>query len=152
MRVVRAIALALAAMALPVGAPAQEARYAGEWSGKYLCAQGVTAVRVVVLPTGGSGARAVVHFFASPENAKVPEGCFTLTGLFEPASGRLSLRQERWIVRPKNYNMADLDGTIDARGEGFSGRIANLKGCTSFTLTRAQAARPLPARCEAALR
>src|SRR3569832_2071949 len=54
---------------------AQEARYVGEWTGKYVCGQGVTAIRLVVVPTGAGGAQAVAHFFATPENPRVPEGC-----------------------------------------------------------------------------
>src|SRR5258707_1209338 len=92
---------------------------------------GVAATLVIA-----SGACAVVHFFPTPENPRVPEGCFTMTGLFEKTSGALSLRKERWIVRPRNYAMVDLDGTVDADGKSFSGRLSGVPGCASFSLTR----------------
>ena len=133
-------------------ASAQEDRYSGEWSGKYVCGQGVTAMRLVVNGTGGGGVRAVAHFFPTPENPRVPEGCFTLTGLFEKNSGQLSLRRERWIVRPRNYAMTDFDGGVDADGKSFSGKLSGVPGCASFSLSHEAASRPMPAACEAATR
>ena len=129
-----------------------EDRYTGEWSGKYVCGQGVTALRVVITATGGGGVRAMAHFFPTPENPRVPEGCFTLTGLFEKNSGQLSLRRERWIVRPRNYAMTDFDGTVDADGKNLSGRLSGVQGCASFSLIHEAAQRPMPPACEAGTR
>ena len=140
------------ALATAGNAAAQDSRYAGEWTGKYICGQGVTGMRLVVTATGAGGARAVAHFFAVPENPDVPEGCFSLTGLFDKMSGQFSLRHEHWIMRPRNYGMADLDGKVDEKGEDFGGRLVGPRGCTTFSLTRAKASRPLPARCAAALK
>jgi hypothetical protein len=126
---------------------AQEARYAGEWTGKYLCGQGVTAMRLVVVPTGAGGARAVAHFFATPENPRVPEGCFALTGVFDQVSGEFSLRQAHWIARPRGYSMADMSGMVDAKGTVFGGRMSGVKGCTTFSLTREPVSHPLPPQC-----
>ncbi len=36
---------------------AQDDRYAGEWTGKYVRGQGVTGMRLVVTATGAGGAR-----------------------------------------------------------------------------------------------
>jgi hypothetical protein len=126
---------------------AQDDRYAGEWTGKYVCAQGVTAIRLVVKPTGAGGARAVAHFFATPENPRVPEGCFALTGLFDQVSGEFALRSNRWIVRPRNYSMPNMSGTVDAAGKAFGGRMSGVKGCSTFSLTREPVGRPLPSAC-----
>jgi hypothetical protein len=131
-------------------ASTQKDRYSGEWSDKYVCGQGVTAMRLVVTGTGGGGVRAMAHFFPTPENPRVPEGCFTLTGLFEKNSGQLSLRREHWIVRPRNYAMTDFDGIVDADGKSFSGKLSGVPGCASFSLTYETADRRLPPACEAA--
>jgi hypothetical protein len=150
---VRAALMAAVALAVSAGsAAAQEDRFAGEWSGKYVCGQGVTALHVILTPTGGGGVKALAHFFAAPENPRVPEGCFTMTGLFEKSTGQLSLRKDRWIMRPRNYAMTDFDGTIDADGRTFSGRLSGVQGCAAFSLTRDPVARPMPAACEAASR
>jgi hypothetical protein len=131
-------------------ADAQEHRYAGEWTGKYVCGQGVTAIRLVVLPTGAGGARAVAHFFATPENPRVPEGCFALTGLFDQVTGEFSLRPARWIVRPRSYSMPGLSGMVDGSGKAFGGRMSGVKGCSTFSLTRDPVSRPMPVQCAAA--
>ncbi len=130
-------------------AAAQESRYAGEWSGKYVCRQGVTAMQVVVEATGADGVRALVHFFPTAENPRVAEGCFTMTGLFERGSGQLSLRRERWIVQPRGYAIPEFDGTIDGGGLTFSGRLTGVAGCATFSLTRDPSPRALPAACAA---
>jgi len=127
-----------------------EQRYAGEWTGKYVCGQGVTAMRLVVVSTGAGGARAVAHFFPTPENPRVPEGCFALTGLFDQVTGEFGLRQANWIVRPRGYSMVDLIGTVDAKGTAFGGRITNLKGCSTFSLTRDPVSMSMPPQCTAA--
>jgi hypothetical protein len=131
-------------------AVAQDSRYGGEWTGKYLCGQGVTAIRLVVVPTGAGGARAVGHFFPTAENPRVPEGCWALTGLFDQVSGEFSLRKAHWIVRPRGYAMVDLNPRIDAKGEVFGGRLSGVKNCTTFSLTRAPVSLPMPPRCAAA--
>ncbi len=128
----------------------QETRYAGEWTGKYVCGQGVTTIRLVVVSTGAGGARAVAHFFPTPENPRVPEGCFALTGLFDQVSGEFGLRQANWIVRPRGYSMVDLIGTVDAKGTAFGGRISGLKGCSTFSLTREPVSMSMPPQCLAA--
>jgi hypothetical protein len=131
-------------------AVAQDSRYGGEWTGQYLCGQGVTAIRLVVVPTGAGGARAVGHFFPTAENPRVPEGCWALTGLFDQVSGEFSLRKAHWIVRPRGYAMVDLSGRIDAKGEVFGGRLSGVKNCTTFSLTREPVSLPMPPRCAAA--
>jgi hypothetical protein len=146
------ISVALAVAGSARSAAAQDDRYAGEWTGKYVCAQGVTGMRLVVTATGAGGARAVAHFFAVPENPDVPEGCFSLTGLFDKVSGQFSLRRAHWIMRPRGYGMADLLGTVDAKGESFGGRLVGPRGCSTFSLTREKVSRALPARCAAALK
>lgn len=128
------------------------ARVAGEWTGKYTCVQGVTAMRLVIAPAGGRNVKALMHFFAAPENPDVPEGCFLLTGDFDRDTRELDLNQDRWIVQPPNYRMIDLEGKIDPDDGRLVGRIVGPAGCTRFRLTRETASRPLPEACEKAMR
>jgi hypothetical protein len=141
--------LGMAVVLAAGGAIAQDDRYSGEWSGKYLCGQGVTAMQLIVTPTGAGGAKALLLFYATPENPGVPEGCFTLTGLFDQVSGQFSLRKGHWIKRPRNYAMTDMEGMVDAKGQAFGGRLVGLRGCSTFSLTRAKASRALPPDCAA---
>ncbi len=67
-------------------------------------------------------------------------------------SGQFSLRHQQLIMRPRNYGVADLEGKIDEKGEDFGGRLVGPRDCSTFSLTRTKASRPLPARCAAALK
>jgi hypothetical protein len=139
--------LFLAAGAL-LGAVAQPAlaqsRAGGEWTGKYVCRQGITGAHVIL---SGDGSRGVFHFYALPENPRVPEGCFGVTGVFDNATGALSIRPGPWYLKPRNYVPAGFNGTVDEQGENFTGRIVDLDGCASVTLSRAAPTRPLPSVC-----
>jgi hypothetical protein len=120
----------------------------GEWSGKYNCRQGVTGVHVVL---SEDGSRALFHFYGVPENPGVPEGCFTMSGSFDAASGKLNLNADKWIVRLRNHMTAGVSGELDASGQNFAGRIVGVSGCTNILMSRAPSPRPLPAACERAL-
>ena len=120
----------------------------GEWSGKYNCRQGVTGVHVVF---SEDGSRALFHFYGVPENPGVPEGCFTMSGSFDAASGKLNLTASKWIVRPRNYLTADVTGDLDASGQNFAGRIVDVSGCSNILMSRAPSPQPLPNACARAL-
>lgn len=120
----------------------------GEWSGKYNCRQGVTGVHVVL---SEDGSRALFHFYGVPENPGVPEGCFTMSGSFDAASGKLNLNADKWIVRPRNYMTADVSGELDASGQNFAGRIVGVSDCSNILMSRAPSPRPLPNACARAL-
>jgi hypothetical protein len=129
--------------------PATDQRtMSGEWSGKYVCRQGVTGARLVL---SEDGSRALFHFYGLPENPGVPEGCFSMSGFFDQASGELNLTAGKWIVRPRNYMTANVAGNLDANGQNFVGRILGPAGCSNIFLARAPAPRPLPSACERAL-
>ena len=117
----------------------------GEWIGKYVCGQGVTGARLVV---SEDGSRGVFHFYPLPENPRVPEGCFQVAGVFNPTTGALAiLPTGTWYLKPRNYLPAAFSGTVDGRGEGFSGKIVGLTGCASIFLSRAAPTVPLPSVC-----
>ena len=128
--------------------PGVSASIGGEWTGKYVCAQGVTGARLVL---SEDGSRALFHFFALPENPAVAEGCFSMSGTFDPSSRSLSLKAGKWIVRPHNYVTANVSGTIDATGQNFSGRVIGAAGCTNVFLSHTVGARSLPNGCARAL-
>ena len=117
----------------------------GEWSGKYICRQGVTGVHVVF---SGDGSRALFHFYGLPENPGVPEGCFSMSGFFDPASGALNMTAGQWIVRPPNFVTANVSGNVDASGQIFVGRLLNTPGCENIILARGPSPRPLPNACQ----
>lgn len=129
-----------------------EARAAGEWTGKYVCRQGVTGLRLL-LDLDGETATAVFHFFSLPENRRVPEGCYTMTGAFSRTSGNLTLTGVSWIKSPgPRYVMVGIQASVDAEGRSLSGNVVGAPSCSLVVLTRAPASRPLPQACAAGLR
>lgn len=143
------LCLGLVLAAGGVSASAAQSRTAGgEWTGKYVCRQGVTGARLIL---SEDGARGVFHFFALPENPKVPEGCFQVTGVFNNATGALAIIPGVWYLKPRNYQPAAFNGTVDAKSENFDGKIVGLEGCASVFLARTAPTRPLPSVCSRGL-
>ena len=134
--------LLAAGMALPAAAQSRSA--GGEWTGKYVCRQGVTGARLIL---SADGSRGVFHFFPLPENPRAAEGCYQVTGVFNETSGALAIIPGTWYLKPRNYLPASFNGTVDARGENFEGRIVGLEGCASVFLSRAAPTLPLPSVC-----
>jgi len=148
------IALSLA-LAAPAGAESGEAEdqrtVLGEWVGTYVCAQGLTGLTLTVAEATPAGARALFHFYADPRNPKVPTGCFTMDGDYDPGSGRLRLRGGEWLLRPGGYRVVSFDGEVDAEGGRFSGQVTGTSGCKQFDLGRRPSPAPAPAQCTIAM-
>lgn len=125
-------------------AQAQSRRAGGDWTGKYVCGQGVTGARLIM---SDDGSRGLFHFFPVPDNPRVPEGCYKVTGVFNNASGALAIIPGEWYLRPRNYQGAAFSGTVDERSENFAGKINGLQGCASVFLSRAAPTQPLPSVC-----
>lgn len=141
--------LIVAGLAVPAAAQdgAPDARAGGEWTGKYVCRQGVTGLRLVI-QSSGENAKAVFHFFGLPENPRVPEGCYTMTGTFSRTSGNLTLTGVRWLKSPgPRFVMVGIQGTVDADGRNLSGNVVGAPNCSLVVLTRDEARRPLPRAC-----
>src|SRR5450631_4857157 len=81
-------------------AAAQQRSAGGEWTGKYVCGQGVTGARLILSPDGSRG---VFHFYPLPENPRVPEGCFQVSGVSMIPRARLRFfRPVPGFLRPAN--------------------------------------------------
>jgi hypothetical protein len=141
---------ALRALQNPGAAPAApgQSTIGGEWSGKYQCRQGITGVHMVF---SQDGSRALFHFYGTPENPGVPEGCFSMSGFFDPASRTINLTAGQWLLRPRNYNTANISGGLDGSGQIFAGQILGPPGCTAIIMRREPTPRPLPNVCERGL-
>jgi hypothetical protein len=134
----------LIATGLAVPALAQSRTAGGEWTGKYVCLQGVTGARLIL---SEDGSRGVFHFYPLPENPRVPEGCYQVTGVFNNASGALAIVPGEWYLRPRGYKSAAFSGAVDERSQNFAGKIIAVDGCASVFLSRAAPTQPLPSVC-----
>ena len=74
-------------------------------------------------------------------------GLLSGLGVFNETSGALAIIPGAWYLKPRNYLPAAFNGTVDARGENFEGRIVGLEGCASVFLSRATPTLPLPSVC-----
>ena len=134
--------LIAAGLAAPVAAQSRNA--GGEWTGKYVCGQGVTGARLILSQDGSQG---VFHFYALPENPGVPEGCYQVTGVFNNATGGLAIVPGTWYLRPRRFQSAAFSGIVDESSQNFAGKIIAMEGCASVFLSRATPTRPLPSVC-----
>lgn len=149
-------ALLLTALALPAllgqaVAQSPPRTVTGAWVGTYVCSQGLTGLSLSIAEATPTRATALFHFHADPRNPRVPTGCFTMTGRYDPGSGRLQLKGGDWLLRPSGYRVVHFDGQVDARGERFTGNVTGAPGCKAFDLRRQPAPVPAPAACAIAM-
>ena len=109
---------------------------AGEWTGKYICGQGITALRLSVADAGKGGISATFIFGPLPENPDVPRGAYRMEGSFDSLTRKMQLHGIKWIDAPNGYVMVDLDGRMDADGARISGLVPEWPGCTVFEVSR----------------
>jgi serine/threonine protein kinase len=116
----------------PATAPPPTAAFsAGQvWSGSYVCAQGPTALRVIIHDASSSRVSAVFDFHHAPTGA---QGSFRMTGSYDPVRRAVVFRPSEWIRRPGNYNTVGMQGQITADGRGFVGRITD-PACAAFNV------------------
>ena len=98
-------------LVVPSLVPAQRLpNLAGNWSGTYTCAQGLTGLRLAVFQTSASRVTAIFKFSADSTNPAVPSGRYWMSGSYHPRSRKIVLRPARWIKRPTGYIMVGLSG------------------------------------------
>lgn len=104
------------------------------YTGSYWCAQGKTAMTLVVDSVDGDDVSFVFSFdFAGSSSSQAAAGSFLMKGSFDKKVDRLALRPLRWIEQPPGYSMVDLTGNVSRTG-GISGVVGG-PGCTTFQVT-----------------
>ncbi|SFL07806.1 hypothetical protein [Falsiroseomonas stagni] len=139
------LALAMPARAEDPGASgARDSRFAGDWSGTYVCTQGTTGMNLRLRPQGDGRLSGVFHFFPLASNPQAAEGCYEVAAT--PDGDAATITAGRWLLHPPNYVTVDLDAELDEDGTLFGHVIG--PGCTLFAARRAPP-RNLPAACGA---
>jgi hypothetical protein len=97
------------------------------WTGRYECAQGVSALQLTLDVEPDGRARAIFDFGPLADNPTVPNGSYRLRGTAVPADDAItvSLQPDEWIDQPENYVMVGIQGGIDAQRHSLRGRILN---------------------------
>lgn len=109
----------------------------GDWAGKYICAQGVTALTLTISKANTPGdVTAVFRFGPLPENLDVPKGEYQMRGRYDPVARRITLSGDHWISQPNGYVMVGLDGVMSSTGQKIAGHVPDLFTCTDFEVWR----------------
>jgi tRNA A-37 threonylcarbamoyl transferase component Bud32 len=117
-------------------APLSASALTGTWSGTYVCSQGETGLRLVMLAAPGGTLTATFNFFAVPSNPGVPSGSYTMTGTY--SSKAVNLTGNQWITEPSGYEMVDISANPPTQNDKtLNGTITSCG--TTFTLTRSAA-------------
>lgn len=133
---IRIMLTAIAALTLVPFAQAQTPLITGEWEGRYICGQGVTALHLTIRKGAANAITATFSFGPVPENPEVPEGRYQMRGTYDPASRRMKLDGVKWIDEPAGYVMVGLDGHMTSSGQKISGHVPDLFNCTDFEVWR----------------
>ncbi|HEV7693344.1 MAG TPA: hypothetical protein VGO52_21090 [Hyphomonadaceae bacterium] len=108
----------------------------GDWTGKYICGQGVTRLDLHIEQGKGMNLTATFRFGPLPENPDVPKGAYKMTGTYDPMLRQVQLEGVKWIEYPQNYIMVGLDGRMDADGGRIKGIVPTMQSCTEFEVKR----------------
>lgn len=133
---IRSTLLTLAVLTMAPFAHAQTSPITGEWTGKYFCSQGVTALHLTIQKGEGQKIAATFSFGPLPENPDVSQGSYQMRGTYDPASRRIKLDGAKWIKEPLGYVMVGLDGQMASSGQKISGHVPDLFSCTDFEVWR----------------
>lgn len=113
-------------------ASAQETQLIGDWSGEYVCSQGLTRMTLRI-ERAGPEVSGLFAFYAHEDNPGVPSGCFELSGTYDAQTGAISLAPGAWLERPDNYRPVGLEGVVDLAAGEMTGLIP-LAPCGNFDL------------------
>lgn len=136
------LAAAFLALALPFGAAGASLPPMGLYQGQYVCAQGRTGLALRITAVSPTRVTAQFYFHAIEANSHVPQGCFTMRGRYDGATGHLTLAPAGWILRPRGFVQVTLSGRVSDDSAHIAGVVIG-PGCTSFSLQR-RTATPVP--------
>jgi len=115
----------------------QPSEVAGSWRGKYVCAQGVTALNMSITDKPGGKLEASFSFGPLPSNPTVPRGAYMMDGVYDADTGRIVLHPRAWTKEPPGYVMVGMAGHLSPLGLFMAGEIDG-PGCDGFELVRSE--------------
>jgi hypothetical protein len=120
-----------------MAAPQPHRHTATHWRGRYLCAQGPTALELT-LERDGDAVRGTFAFAALPENPTVPSGAYTLTGTSATADRDeviVTMVPGQWLDQPAGYVMVGFTARTDRERRTMRGSIDDA-GCGAIEVSR----------------
>ena len=107
------------------------------WKGRYVCAQGPTALELEIA-SGDHAIDATFTFGPLPENPNVPHGAYKMHGtVTRLGDGEFAviLEPDHWLEQPPSYVMVGLQAATSAEHSVLRGKITN-PSCAEIELSR----------------
>jgi hypothetical protein len=117
----------------PLTTATTASRFAGTWTGQYVCAQGATGLRLVLSEMPGERVRGEFQFYPLPGRT-APSGSFQVAGAVEGLT--MTLKAGQWISRPAGYDGVDLVARLqDGNPTRLAGHVL-YAGCDALSVQR----------------
>lgn len=101
----------------------------GNWYGSYNAPQGKTALTLNILSVSEDGkVSAIFEFYNLPGKSNAKEGSFWAEGTYDFSKKVLKVKGTKWIDKPSNYIMFNIDGTVDFSKGMITGKTASYTG------------------------
>jgi hypothetical protein len=108
----------------------------GIWTGSYHCAQGDTAVTVVLTVEDGGAAHGTFAFGNLPGRSNVNPGKYLIEGRYDERSDSRQMEPAGWIDQPPGYTQVGFAVTYVRRAQWLRGRI-QWNSCSTIVLQKA---------------
>jgi hypothetical protein len=113
----------------------------GTWEGTYICAQGLTKMRLIIKAQSMTNIDAIFIFSAHASNPTIPSGSFRMKGRYTnfnlvDVPDTLELKAINWISRPSGYMTIDLQGNILPSEKRIIGNVLNAPSCSNFDVVK----------------
>jgi hypothetical protein len=114
----------------------------GTWEGTYVCGQGLTSLKLVIVAKSATEIDAVFLFSPHSQNPNIPSGSFRMKGNLEVFNSRdipdfLDLKATTWINRPSGYVTVDLRGDVSSSKRTIAGNvISSAPNCSTFNVEK----------------
>jgi hypothetical protein len=98
------------------------------WEGRYMCAQGETALRLTLDTEPDGQTIGMFDFGPHPGNPHLPSGSYRMRGKITMREGgafELVLVPDQWIAQPAGYLMVGLTATSNRERTELNGRITH---------------------------
>jgi len=107
----------------------------GDWAGVYRCRQGDTAVVVSLALENGGNVSGTFTFGNLPGRTNAAEGKYLIVGMFDAATGHLSMRPNGWISQPAGYSPVGFTADLEGAAERLTGHV-DFTGCSQISIDR----------------
>lgn len=106
----------------------------GSWRGTYTCVQGGMRLNLTLVQRSSGTVTGIFRFSPGPGNVEARSGSFTLRGNVVGRS--LTLRGDRWISRPGDYEMVSMSARLSTTDPDLIRGDIRDPGCSTFTVRR----------------